>query len=155
MNISVSGCLVYSYASGFGHICLSAPLFPSYLRSSILTETHSYVTSKDGMEMGGLEKKKRNWKTPAVMVSSGQWGGEESGELDELMTLRPSVRIQSTAFPQEVRKAAPVHQSWSIQFNINKKKREQRGAFTFLQPPTPGESSDSQCAATLAFHLQD
>lgn len=57
MNISVSGCLVYSYASGFGHICLSAPLFSSYLCSSILTETHSYVTSKDGMKLDGLKKK--------------------------------------------------------------------------------------------------
>ena len=41
MYISVSGCVLYSYASGFQHICMSAPLLANYLYS-ILTETHSH-----------------------------------------------------------------------------------------------------------------
>lgn len=59
----------------------------------------------DGNEWLG-EKKKRNRKTPAVMVSSGQRGEEEPGGLDELTAL-PSDRENTIhCFPPEVRRSS-------------------------------------------------
>lgn len=114
-----------------------------------LKHIHTWRVKTGWKWMAWKRKKKRNRKTPAVMVSSGQWGEEESGGLDELTALRLSVRIQSTAF---LRRCAKRHQSTNLgpsSLILIWKKKEPRGAFTFLQPPTPSERSDSQCAGNV------
>lgn len=104
MYISVSGCVVYSYASGFEHICLSAlccQLLVQYSDRNTLTLTYTVEDSQwwikqDEEQREEKKKKHREWLYP---VSSRifrliEWT-TVSGVGEKV--LRQSVRAQSTA----------------------------------------------------------
>lgn len=86
MCMSVSGCVVYSYASEFKHICLSAPHLPTTCTVFRLKHTHTHtLTYTHWQTHKWWVKQDENWeKNKNTRSDCIQWEAEYSGWLNEL-----------------------------------------------------------------------